>query len=91
MPVRVKYSASLSSAEIRVLGSGLRVAVKHCAISEVAIVNEITNAKKIVNTHVTRCHITRDYRRTRHADHFSIVTWGSYNLLESCSGCSKSP
>ena len=38
-PVSVKYSANLSSAEIRVLGSGLRVAVRHCAISEVAIVS----------------------------------------------------
>ena len=37
-PVCVKYSANLSSAEIRVLGSGLRVAVRQCAISEVAIV-----------------------------------------------------
>ena len=56
-PVSVKYSANLSSAEIRVLGSGLRVAVRHCAISEVAIVD--CSCQRVT------CHITQNLNATR--------------------------
>lgn len=61
-PGCVKYSANLSSAEIRVFGSGLRVAVRHCATSEVAIVNGIRLGA--LSKSVT-CHITREDKGTR--------------------------
>lgn len=53
-PVSVKYSANLSSAEIRVLGSGLRVADRHCAISEVVILNGISGQRSHMSQNATR-------------------------------------
>ena len=60
-PVCVKCSASLSSAEIRVLGSGLRVAVRHWAISEVAIVNGFNGI--FLDVQGKECHMSHDEKK----------------------------